>query len=251
MGGRPGRDDLATSIKDTLLGPVTGVAARDLARFVQVLRWELPADEPINIVSHSQGTLVTLASLSVKSPLKAKNGNVQKVDNVILMNSPIDIRTGALQIQGVAQFAGSIRNYWDPTDRLVRLVNGSNLDDPEFKNNAIRNFEQIGGLGGKLDPATQAKFGATGKSAQVAIEFATGTDKWNHSRSLNAQDAYSEYAKWLQSPQQKVGHDALVAKKVDAVMALENIMPDTTSTFNVAILPAKILKVVKGKVQTD
>ena len=76
-------------------------------------------DEPINIVAHSQGTLITLAALQ----------EGMFVDGVIFMGSPIDREeaqagTRNVRILNGVQNAKWLVNLWSSSDNTARLKGG-------------------------------------------------------------------------------------------------------------------------------
>jgi RHS repeat-associated protein len=111
----PTLTDAKNSLEQTLNDTETKRAVEDLISAVKQIRDNFPKDckEPINIVAHSQGTLVTLAALD----------QGMKVDNVILLNSPLHIDTEKAKLSRAVKNADKVVHFWSKDDTVVPLIN--------------------------------------------------------------------------------------------------------------------------------
>src|ERR1019366_9833753 len=166
------------SIAGTDFDPDTSDASQNLIDLIIALRRNLPADEPINIVAHSQGTMITLAALA-RTAFKEKSPMI-KVNNVLLLNSPISIANGWEDIQKVIanKNTESMRFYWNPRDEVVVLENGRGVGRV---NVGIRSFREV-----------------KGKLEQIKLDVSQQIDaNWYHNGTLGRLDGYNLYARPL------------------------------------------------------
>lgn len=88
-------------------------AAKRLAKLVAALR-ELYrefgcADEPINVIAHSQGAMVTMNALALEQ---------MKLSNFVLLGSPMDVDDyySMAEANGMAASVGKVHRYWSEED---------------------------------------------------------------------------------------------------------------------------------------
>lgn len=99
------------------------VAAAKLKEVVGRIRENLGDEVPINIVAHSQGTIVTLAALQ----------EGMSIDNWILLGSTLsqeNISSGAFNTRladGAKNVRGKVINFWSQADRTVSWVGGAGI----------------------------------------------------------------------------------------------------------------------------
>jgi RHS repeat-associated protein len=102
------------------------IAINDLTDFIQKLRQILPEKEPIYIVSHSQGTIITVGAIQ---DLK---GAV--VNGALLLNSPLRVKEAKSEIDKALLNSLEIINVFSEKDKVVRLVNQAGVTDVKLSN---------------------------------------------------------------------------------------------------------------------
>lgn len=112
VGARP---NSATGMSDRAWGAV-GKLKDVVARCREIVG----ANAKINLVSHSQGSVISLAALQ----------EGMSVDNWLIMGSPLDNdaivngRGNTHLVKGIAQVSGDVFHFWSPDDRVARLKGG-------------------------------------------------------------------------------------------------------------------------------
>jgi len=177
-----------------------------LNNFVKDLRNIIPqgCKEDVNVLAHSQGTMVTASALAERG---------LKLQNVVLLNSPINVKTqGAKDMAKAAADAARIYYYWSPKDTAVRLING---------NKPI------------VGPTTSIQ-------ENVSANFTPIEIGGSHGHSLTAQLAYAKYADNLKSDHgTKLIGDFVFRKK----------LADLLQHYpGISIIGERVLKVNDGKV---
>jgi RHS repeat-associated protein len=120
-GGKPSLIAAKSSTRATMRNSAGKAAVALLKTFVNDLRGILPKGEPINILAHSQGTMVTLAALQ----------QGMKIDNAVFLNSCCSIEGAKNEFdKAFPNVTGKITHYWSKRDKAVVLVNGSRKRGP-------------------------------------------------------------------------------------------------------------------------
>jgi RHS repeat-associated protein len=106
------------TISSTLDDKDCKFAAEKLQLLVAELRDAMNAagikNEPINIVAHSQASMLTLPAMKLG----------MKVDNVLLLHSPQHKTNGRDDVKAAAANCKTLAYYYDQNDSVVRAVNG-------------------------------------------------------------------------------------------------------------------------------
>lgn len=189
-GGNPRAVTGRSSIAGTWKQPSDKKAVDNLMNFVKELQ-DLPSvkqrKEPIFIVAHSQGTMITLTALE----------KGMEVDGLVLLNSPLNINQdgrGDLQ-KALQNVATKATFFWSPEDHVARLINGT----------MIKKFNQPIKL---TDGAVGGKF--------FQVEISGG-----HGKSDAEKFVQQHYAKLLSQPaaQNSLASDPAALKELGALAA--------------------------------
>ncbi|GEM_PF-7072779 len=109
---KPGLFDAKNSVADTLNIPSGNEA---IMRLIALLRGLNATNCPLNIVAHSQGTMITMGAVAMAGV---------NVKNVVLLNSPHHITQNLGDIGAARAFiTGNFRHYYSQLDEAVIWVN--------------------------------------------------------------------------------------------------------------------------------
>ena len=78
--------------------------------------------EPISVIAHSQGTIITLGALA----------NGAKLNNFVALGSPLDAEHGVIDVSNAGPNVDQIYNYWSSHDGWASLKGGGQAWEPSY-----------------------------------------------------------------------------------------------------------------------
>ena len=159
--------------------------------------------EPISIIAHSQGTIISLAALQGGS----------KVDTFIMMGSPLDVlpfnsETNDL-LKALAQIRGKTYNYWSPNDEWAWFKGGIGA-----KGNEIAKIQELGWI-------TNRKFAPDETIGKYKLPHDKPFDEYNHSDYMLSADFFTN----IHGPDLAPAPDIIISKNpgINQIKAMGSI----------------------------